>query len=330
MIWRVMICACGTAVIAAATHANVVHAGGYRSDGALLIIAMAALLTVGMGFVGLLWSERRFLAAGALALCLIAGEVYWLCTNAEREIAQRESQALPAVEASDRREAAERRLSEAQATKRDADAAAVSEAAKPGCKSNCAQLLSAAQLHANEEVVVARAALDALPHTQASGGLANRLGVAPWAWDLWMAALRSVGVMGASIAVGLSLHPRQVPNRSTPLAPSLRPEPQRTRRNAMSRIEHAATKEPRAITHAKGTREHVSEFMMECVRPDPAGTASLRDLHVRYAPWCAAKSKEPLPSSTLGRELRAIIDAIGLKCEPAQGDVVIRGATISS
>ena len=78
-------------------------------------------------------------------------------------------------------------------------------------------------------------------------------------------------------------------------------------------------------------RFHVlDEFMMECVRPDPTGTASLRELHARYLPWCAAKSKEPLPSPTLGRELRAIIDAIGLKCESAQGDVVIRGATISS
>lgn len=206
MTWRVMVAVCGAAVIAAATHVNILHAGGYRSDGALLIIAMAGLLTVGMGFVGLLWSERRLAAGGVLAFCLIAGEIYWLCMNAEREIAQREAQALPATEARDHQAAAEKRLREALAAKREADAAAVVEAAMPGCKSNCAQLLSAAQLRANQEVTDARTALDALPHVQDANALAGRLGIAPWAWDLWMAVLRSLGIMGASIAVGLALH----------------------------------------------------------------------------------------------------------------------------
>ncbi len=325
MIWRVMVAVSGVAVIAAATHVNILHAGGYRSDGALLILAMAGLLTVGMGFVGLLWSELRRAAAGVLAVCLIAGEIYWLCMNAEREIAQREAQALPVAEARDRQAAAEKRLREAQAAKREADTAAVAEAAKPGCKTNCAQLLSAAQGHANQELAEARAALDALPRIQDVNGLANRLGIAPWAWDLWMAALRSIGVMGASIAVGLSLHPRQKETPSAPPAPEL----QRTRRGPTPRIEHAAFKQQRAIPHIKDVREHVSEFMMEHIRPDPAGAASLRDLHARYLPWCAAKSREPLPSSALGRELRAIIDKIGLKREPAQGDVVIRGASLS-
>jgi hypothetical protein len=74
----------------------------------------------------------------------------------------------------------------------------------------------------------------------------------------------------------------------------------------------------------------VSEFMMEWVRPDPAGTASLRELHARYLPWCESKAKKPLCSSVLGRELRSIVDAIGLKCEPAHDDVIVRGARISS
>jgi hypothetical protein len=71
----------------------------------------------------------------------------------------------------------------------------------------------------------------------------------------------------------------------------------------------------------------MSEFMMEWVHPDPAGTASLRELlHARYLPWCESKAKEPLCSSVLGRELRSIVDAIGLKCEPAGDDVIVRGA----
>ena len=120
MIWRVMASVSGVAVIAAATHLNILHAGGYRSDGSLLIIAMAALLTVGMGFVGLQWNERRRAAAVGLALCILAGEVYWICTNAEREIAQREEQALPTAVALDQRLAAQKRLEQAEAGKRAA------------------------------------------------------------------------------------------------------------------------------------------------------------------------------------------------------------------
>lgn len=69
---------------------------------------------------------------------------------------------------------------------------------------------------------------------------------------------------------------------------------------------------------------------METIRPDPSGTASLRALHDRYLPWCTAKSRDPLPLLTLGQELRKIIDAIGLVCEPDGVDVTIHGASLTS
>jgi hypothetical protein len=56
----------------------------------------------------------------------------------------------------DHRLAAHKRLEEAEASKRAADAAAVSEATKPGCKTNCAQLLVTAQLTANQELAGGR------------------------------------------------------------------------------------------------------------------------------------------------------------------------------
>jgi hypothetical protein len=127
-------------------------------------------------------------------------------------------------------------------------------------------------------------------------------------------------IAGASLSVGLALHPR------TRAAPAERVP--KTRRVSPTPI--ADLTKRRAKPELADAREHVSEFMMECVRPDPLGNASLRDLHARYLPWCATKSKEPLPSSVLGRELRTIIDAIGLDCESSHGDVVIHGATISS
>jgi hypothetical protein len=281
---------------------------------------------VGMGFVGLLWSERRLASALGLAVCILAGEVYWLCINAEREVAQREQQEMPTAEARKRRSAAENRLEEAKAGKRAADVAAVEEAAKPGCKVNCAQLLSTGQQRATQELSEARASLAALPQPQEVDGLPVRLGVAPWAWDLWMAALRSIGVMGASIAVALALHPRPRLHAASRVA--MNPQPIRLGRALQ--IEHPPTKRKDPKQRKVEVREHVSAFLMECVRPDPNAAASLRELHARYLPWCRSRSKEPLPTKELGRELRSIIDAIGLECEPAGHDVIVRGARIGS
>ena len=137
-----------------------------------------------------------------------------------------------------------------------------------------------------------------------------------------MAALRSVAVIGSSLAVGLAFHPR------ARTAPALSEPMPRTRRVSPIPIAHLTKK--RANPKPGDIREHVSEFMMEWVRPDPTGTASLRELHARYLPWCETRAREPLPTSVLGRELRSIVDAIGLTCEPAHDDVIVRGARISS
>ena len=49
---RVLVFIAAAGVIAAATHANVLHAGGYGSRDAPLIITLAILLALGMAFVG--------------------------------------------------------------------------------------------------------------------------------------------------------------------------------------------------------------------------------------------------------------------------------------
>src|SRR5262245_22551407 len=150
MMLRIAVVICSIAVVAAATHANVEHAGGYASESAPLAIAIASLLVVGMAFVGSLWQERRRLAASLLGLLLLCGEAYWLLSNAEREFAAREAHLAPLAKANAvkaaAKKAAEGRLQQATATKASADAAIVSEAAKPGCKANCAKLLSDVQI----------------------------------------------------------------------------------------------------------------------------------------------------------------------------------------
>ena len=63
-ILRALVFLSATGVIAAATHANVMHAGGYGSRDAPLIITLAILLALGMTFVGVCFSEGGALAGG--------------------------------------------------------------------------------------------------------------------------------------------------------------------------------------------------------------------------------------------------------------------------
>src|SRR5262249_42600980 len=55
--WRILGGLAGVGVVGTATHMNVMHAGGYRSEDAPLIIAVAILVAFGMGFVSWAFSE---------------------------------------------------------------------------------------------------------------------------------------------------------------------------------------------------------------------------------------------------------------------------------
>ena len=75
---RILVFIAAASVIAAATHANVMHAGGYASRDAPLIIALAVLLALGMAFVGVCFNEGRRWQAILLAFLILAGEAYWV------------------------------------------------------------------------------------------------------------------------------------------------------------------------------------------------------------------------------------------------------------
>ena len=113
--------------MAAATHANVDHAGGYGSPDAPLIIALAVLLSIGMAFAGLVWGTGHRLSAVLLGICILSGEAYWVLTNAEREVARRELQEAPTREAHDVRLKAEQRVADALVGVAAATAAVTSE-----------------------------------------------------------------------------------------------------------------------------------------------------------------------------------------------------------
>jgi hypothetical protein len=174
MIWRLLGAIAGAGVVGAATHLNVMHAGGYVAGDAPLIITAAVLLAIGTGTAITAWRDGARVAAVALGVCVLAGECYWLATNAERELAARDALALPVAEAVAKRAAAQKRLEEAQVAKRQADAATISEAAKAGCARNCAALLDGANRSAESELAAARAALAGLPAVRSVTPLADR------------------------------------------------------------------------------------------------------------------------------------------------------------
>jgi hypothetical protein len=311
VIWRILVTVAGIVVVAAATHANVLRAGGYTSDEAPLIVTIAALLTLGMGYVGTSFRDGRWIAALALGVCLLAGETYWVLLNAEREIARREANEAPTLHARGDRATAEARVTSAEAALLAASAAVVSEAAKPGCLKNCAAMLTASEAAAKADVTAARTALANVPRVLSSSPLPERLGVAPWLWDLIMAGLRSLAVVGGSIAIGMTMHGR---NRFAKHAPP--PEPQVSASPA--RLE---------ILPPQDKREHASRFLRTVLRPEPTGQASLKKMYERYPQWCT--DAPPLPAAELGRELRGIFDALGLRCEAKGRDVIVHGTVIS-
>jgi hypothetical protein len=217
---RIFAVIAGAAVIAAALQANVQAAGGWYGPDAPMIVSIAVLLAVGIGFAPTVWHSGSKFMAIVLVMCLLAGEVYWLGINLERELAHRELTSAPRTAAAAAKLAAKQRLDDAIVAASAADAAKLNQAALPGCKAGCVDLLKSASENARREVSDARAALSAVTATT-STTLADRLGLPTWKLDLIFAALRSAAVIGGSLLVALAIHPRRPPS----------PKPQLTSRD---------------------------------------------------------------------------------------------------
>ena len=79
--------------------------------------------------------------------------------------------------------------------------------------------------------------------------------------------------------------------------------------------------EPVPAIAAPTGRDHVAAFLRSTIAPSAAGEISLRQLQGRYLAWCVAEEVTPLRAAELGRELRDVIDALGLACQPGADDV---------
>jgi hypothetical protein len=146
------------------------------------------------------WRDHSKIGAAFLVLCLLAGETYWLLLNTERELQSRAEFDAPLDAQREARRKAEQRITDAKEAKRKADSAALDQAALPGCKKNCADLLTNAVNNAKTELDNAVAALALLPRPASSTALADNIDMARWAWNLIMGALRGLAVFGGSIA----------------------------------------------------------------------------------------------------------------------------------
>jgi hypothetical protein len=170
--------------------------------------------------------------------------------------------------------------------------------------------------------------LEALPPTNTIGAIATSIGMEVWAWDLMIAVLRALAVIGGSIGVALGLHPRRA-YAVTVMQSSAAPSQRRGQLNKRPRIKTAmwAIAPP---TSAMDGREHASQFLLTALQPDPAGVTSLRQLYSMYPRWCREQGTDPMPPAELGQHLLTIFDTIGLTLEVADRDAIIRGAALST
>ncbi len=191
----------GVGIIGASTFA-VITSAHQDLPHAVLTSAMAAGVVAGAITIGRAWRQGRRSLAAAIAVALISAELFGVLLSAERIVAEREAAQATVAKGQAARRYAEDQLIKASSALKAANAAAVTEAAKPGCKAHCRALLEG-------QVTLAKAAVDdaaglvaANPVVTASGTpLADRLGVAPWALDLLIAALLAVGANGLGAAL---------------------------------------------------------------------------------------------------------------------------------
>jgi hypothetical protein len=363
MIARILAMLGGAVLLSAVAHVTVISTGGYFTPHSYLTLAIAAGAGLGSIFSGMAWSAKRHTLAVCFVIAILSGEVFGFIQTAERLITSREALQAPlrgiqeghgkaarrvevAVAAVAAVPTTSKRLADAITAKASADAAAVAKSSERGCRENCRQLLQAqvdaarleveaarAELTAHKaaaeaELEAARAELGLVKAPQSPTPLADRLGAPAWVIDLVTSALGSIAANGLACCLlifGAHHSARLHNDPDTPNPKNAAAVVRDVPMQDMTRLDAA----PLAITaQPVDRREHVAQFLRSTLQPDPSGAASLRQLHTRYPDWCRRQAADLLPPAELGRHLRSIVDAIGLECEPAEHDVVIKGAVI--
>jgi hypothetical protein len=280
----------GILLIGASAHALIVSQGGYEQTSAVTTLALAAGIIVGSICIGT--NAQRGLAWG-IALAMLAGEGYALLGTADRIVTMRETQQAPLREATARNAEARGRLDTAERNHKAAVDASREKAAEKGCAKNCAALLQSAIDNAAREVTDARMALSDAPLPASPSPLADRLGIAPWALDLLVAALLSVGLNGlAAVLIAFGAHA---------------PKP-------------AEQKPANTITG----------FMLDRIDREPKSRVEVTALYSAYVDWCRAKGVSALPVATFADALVPVLEAAGIKRRAHGDDVFLVDVKLAS
>ncbi len=337
-LYAVLALAAAMAGIATITWGNVIAAGGLDTNKARILIASACMLVVLSLIVAHCWGHRRRGLAMLMGLALAGMEAHNVWTLIEhnmtaRETVRRTGEAILAT-----REAAQRRLDEAEralfaigsssprlqlalTAKAEADQAAVDKSAQRGCASNCRQLLqqqvdsaqaeviaaraeiSERRRRVEDEVAAARAAIAALPAPATSGmAVASTFGYSGASVDIASSLLFALPINVGSIALLMFVgHGRG----HVPIAP-----------------------EQRATRQAIRPEDHGRAFFESAMTMRPRARTALDAVESSYRQWCVEMGVEPLSSDEIGRQLAAEFVVHGIRGRVDNGTPKLIGVAL--
>lgn len=304
----------GALLIGAAAHVAIMATGGYEGPTAPITAAVAFGLVVGAVCIGRAWRERRFVVAWCLVAALMAAEAYAIILTAERVVAAREAAQAPIREAEAIRLSLVDRLERAEAAKKTVDAAAVEKVAERHCAQNCRALLQDQIASAQAEVEAAREALAALKPPASATPLADRIGIAGWAFDLITAALASIAANGLGAAlVAFGAHGA----RREAEAPAAEEKPQ------------AVVVEPPKALPAPSPLDQVARFGREMMTPADA-SISIPKLYASFVDWSSEHGLRALSPTEAGGAMNVVFATAGLSIEHVDGVPHVRGAKLKA
>ena len=259
----------GLGLLGATAHVTVAASGGYASEHAPVVIAVAIGVAVGSVCIGKALSERRYVLAITMLACTLAGEAYSLVSTAERIVSGREALQAPVTAIGAEREAGLKRLAIVEAAKKAADDALLAKASDKGCVKNCRALLEGAVAAAKVDVDDARRSIAVMPVSRSATPLADRIGLPGWALDLIQAALVSIGAnglgacllaFGTHIGAPTTRQQRQGPAIEAMPAPTLLIETSAPAQESRTPAKHAAEFDVEKM--APGGHHHVGHFLL--------------------------------------------------------------------
>ena len=347
----------GLILVGAAAHDTIMATGGYEEPSAILTTALALGVAVGAAAIGAAAGHGRVMLAVAIGLGLAAAEGYALLSTSERVIASSEAEQALLRDAKKRHENAEARLAAArEAAQKSGEVPPISsraaaaqaavdvavkaireQAALPGCRENCKQLLLAQATDARRELNAAQAemakvlqdlrqnaeaelanaqqVLATSPMPSSAAPLADRLGVRPWLLDILAAALLSIGVNGLGGAlIALAAYGRaQLPSHD------LLHSAKRTF------LAGTANDNGPALPLAPGC---VSSFVGQRLERAESGRIEVGDLYQSYVAWCRSSGLQPFDMIEFGDQLKDATDAVGIRTRAHRDKVFLVGVEL--